>query len=361
MTSNPRLLTLDAVRGVAALGVVMIHLGLEYNNAELARFGHLGVDLFFVMSGFVISRAYDHKLLAGLSWQRFMLLRLARLYPSLFLGVLVGLVAYFVIPASAYPIGMMPGGTYQLSWRSIGHFFLIPDLGAREGTFPLNGVFWSLFFELVANLVHGLTVRRITIFRLAVFVVPIAIWWAFTAATAGKWGFGGGWNGPSFMGGFLRIAWAYGAGMLLHRVMTRPWRAPAIVPVALTVLIMLVPNFGLMMPRIAISLFVLCPLIVLLAAGAEVPPPARAAAAWIGAISYPLYATHHPLLLMIVYGLAPAGVAGMTAAVLAVILFATIAEYVYDAPLRKRLTAWAAPDPSTPVTPAPELPRRMPL
>jgi peptidoglycan/LPS O-acetylase OafA/YrhL len=349
MTSSSRLLTLDAVRGLAALGVVMIHLGLEYNNAELARFGHLGVDLFFVMSGFVISRAYDHKLLAGLSWQRFMLLRLARLYPSMFLGVLVGLAAYFVIPASAYPIGMMPGGMYQLGWRSIGHFLLVPDLRAREGIFPLNGVFWSLFFELAINLVHGVTVRRLTIFRLSVFVVPIAIWWAFTAHKAGSWGWGGGWNGPSFWGGFLRVAWAYGAGMLLHRVTAHRWRAPAIVPVVLTALIMLVPNFGLLMPRLAISLFVLCPLIVALAAAAELPPAARGAAKWLGAISYPLYATHHPLLLMIVYGFAPAGITGMTAAVVAVVLFATIAEYAYDAPLRKRLTAWA-----TPITPAPE-------
>jgi peptidoglycan/LPS O-acetylase OafA/YrhL len=343
MTSNSRLLTLDAVRGLAALCVVLIHLGLEFNNAELARFGHLGVDLFFVMSGFVISRAYDHKLLAGLSWQRFMLLRVARLYPSMFLGVLVGVAAYFVIPASAYPIGMMPGGTYQLGWHSIGHFFLVPDLNARMGTFPLNGVFWSLFFELVINLVHGVTIRRLTILRLSIFVVVTGIWWAFTAYTAGKWGWGGGWNGPSFMGGFLRIAWAYGAGMLLHRVVTARWRTPAIVPVALTALIMLVPNFGLMTARIVVSLFILCPLIVVLAAGAEVPPRARRVAAWLGAISYPLYATHHPLMLMIVYRFEPTGIAGMTASVVTVVLFATIAEYAYDRPVRKRLIAWASP------------------
>lgn len=351
MTSNSRLLTLDAVRGVAAICVVLIHVGLEYNNAEFARFGHLGVDLFFVMSGFVISRAYDHKLLAGLSWQRFMLLRVARLYPSMFLGVIVGFVAYFVIPASAYPIGMIPGGEYQVGWRSIGHFFLVPDLYAREGIFPLNGVFWSLFFELVINLVHGLTVRRLTIVRLTVFVVAVGIWWAFTAHTAGKWGWGGGWNGPSFAGGFLRVAWAYGAGMLLRRVMSDRWRIPAIVPVALTLLIMLVPNFGAITPRIVISLFVLCPLIVMMAAGAEVPPRARGVASWIGAISYPLYATHHPLLLMIVYRFEPR-FAGMVAAVMAVILFATLVEYLYDAPIRKRLVAWASPrDAGTPREP----------
>lgn len=343
MTNNSRLLTLDAVRGLAAVCVVMVHLGLEYNYVELVRFGHLGADLFFMMSGFVISRAYDHKLLAGLSWQRFMLLRIARLYPSIFVGLLVGLAAYWVIPASAYPFGIISGGWYRLGWHSIGHFLLIPDLRAREGIFPLNGVFWSLFFELVANLVHGITVRRLTIFRLAFFVVAVGIWWAYTAHTAGKWGWGGGWNGPSFMSGFLRIAWAYGTGMLLHRTVTHPRRVPAVVPVAMTALVILLPNFGLMTWRIVISAFVLCPLIVVFAAGAEIPPRLSRAAAWIGAISYPLYATHHPLLLMIIHRFEPRGIAGMAAAMVSVILFATIVEYAYDQPIRKRLIAWASP------------------
>jgi len=82
---------------------------------------------------------------------------------------------------------------------------------------------------------------------------------------------------------------------------------------------------------------------VALAAGAEVPRGVRRVAAWMGAISYPLYATHHPLLLMIVSRFRPAGVAELSAAVVAVIVAATIIEYAYDAPIRKRLIAWATP------------------
>jgi len=257
MKNDSRLLALDAVRGLAAICIVLVHLGLAAGNRELARFAYLAVDLFFVMSGFVISRAYDDRLLGGLSWQRFMLLRIARLYPSMFLGLLLGLAAYFIIPPNAYPIGLMPGGTYQLGWHSAAHFFLVPDLSAPEGIFPINGVLWSLFFELAINVVHGLTVRRLTIFRLGVFVVEVGIWWGFTAYAGGKWGWGGGWNGASFLSGFLRVGWAYAAGVLLRRATADRWKIPAVVPVALTLLALLLPNFGLVTPRITITLFVL--------------------------------------------------------------------------------------------------------
>ncbi|HEX6158731.1 MAG TPA: acyltransferase family protein, partial [Thermoanaerobaculia bacterium] len=269
MTDTPRLLTLEAVRGLAALCVVVVHVALETGNYHIIPVGFVALDVFFVMSGFVNSRAYDDKLLAGMSWKRFMLLRVVRFYPSMFLGILVGLVAYAVIPASAYPIGLIQGGDYQLSWKTLGHFVLLPDLTAREGIFPLNGVLWSLFFEMVVIGVHGLTVRYLTIRRLSVFVVAIAVAWAFTALTAGQWGWGAGWNGPSFLRGFLRIGWAYGAGVLLRRATAYGWRVPALVPVALTVLVLFLPDFGLLRPRTILSVFVLAPLIVALAAGAE--------------------------------------------------------------------------------------------
>jgi len=338
MSDRSRLVTLDAVRGLAAVCVVLVHAGLEINNPEIARFSYLAVDLFFVMSGFVISRAYDDKLLGGLTWQRFMLLRLVRLYPSMFLGLLAGFAAYFIIPASAYPIGMIPGGTYHAGWYSIAHFFLIPDLTAREGIFPINGVFWSLFFELVANFVHGIAIRRITIPRLALFVVAMGGWWAYTAYTWGKWGWGGGWNSSTFYGGFLRVSWAYAAGMLLQRVAGERWKAPAWLPVVIAALVFLVPNVGGILPRIVITLFVINPLIVILAAGADVPAAAQRIARWIGGISYPLYATHHPLLLILVSRFRP-GAAGMALSVAVVIAAATLIEYGYDVPIRKRLMA----------------------
>lgn len=327
MTGATRhILTLDAIRGIAAIAVLLIHIGWETGDRSFARFGYLAVDLFFVMSGFVIGRAYEDKLLAGMPWRRFMLLRIARLYPSLFLGALVGLVAYFVIPA----------GTYRLGWYSIGHFFLIPDLTSHEGIFPLNGVLWSLFFELVINAGHGLVVRRMSTVKLSVCVLAMGVWWAWEASQ-GTWG--GGWNRETFIGGLARVGWSYGAGLLLHRVTQDRWSIPAIVPIALAALVLLLPSVSAPTPRIILSVFVLFPLIVALAVASDIPARGRGVARWLGAISYPLYAIHHPLLLVVVTRF-EASLAGrwMVVAV-AIIAVATVVEYAWDRPLRTRLLA----------------------
>jgi peptidoglycan/LPS O-acetylase OafA/YrhL len=339
MTNNARLIALDAVRGFAAIAIVLLHVGLETGPRSLAPYGYLAVDLFFIMSGFVISRAYDDKLLAGMRWRQFMLLRVARLYPSMFLGLLVGLLAYFIVPPSAYPVGLVPGGAYRLGWYSTGHFLLIPDLTAREGIFPLNSVFWSLFFELVMNAIHGLVLRRLTNVRLGALTVVMAIVWARIALTSGPWGWSGGWDGATFLAGFARIGWAYSAGVLLRRVADHRWKVPAIVPLTLAAIVLLVPDLGAVTPRIVMTLFLILPAAVVLAAGAHIPAAARGVARWLGAISYPLYATHQPLLLIIFTRFNVTDRARVIA-VVAAILMATIAEYAYDAPLRARLTAW---------------------
>lgn len=328
MTSRSRpILTLDAIRGLAAIAVLLIHIGWIGGDHSLARFGYLAVDLFFVMSGFVIARAYEQKLRDGMPWSRFLRLRIARLYPSLLLGLLLGLAAHFVVR-----------GTYRLGWTSAAHLVLIPDLTAREGIFPLNGVLWSLFFELVINAVHGLVVRRLTTLRLALFVLVMGCWWAYAATTAGNWG--GGWNGATFLSGFARVGWGYGAGVLLHRLTAGRRRVPASVPIALAAFALLLPPLGgATTARIAISVFVLFPLIVWLAVASEVPPFASGAARWLGAISYPLYAIHHPLLLMIASRVDLRGARREAAVAVAILGMATIVERLYDAPIRRRLLA----------------------
>lgn len=74
---------LDALRGLAALGVVFHHIpataGLSAAGFD-ANFGRM-VDLFFVLSGFVIAASYGAKLSAGFSFSRFIWLRWGRVWP----------------------------------------------------------------------------------------------------------------------------------------------------------------------------------------------------------------------------------------------------------------------------------------
>jgi peptidoglycan/LPS O-acetylase OafA/YrhL len=78
----PRLRELDALRGFAAIAVVLFHLSYLHDKAGLAPFhlsgGHYGVELFFMISGFVIFMS-----LAGArSLGGFLVSRIARLYPA---------------------------------------------------------------------------------------------------------------------------------------------------------------------------------------------------------------------------------------------------------------------------------------
>jgi peptidoglycan/LPS O-acetylase OafA/YrhL len=75
--------TLDALRGVAAIMVVIYHAnptGPIFGH-RLFSAGSLFVDFFFVLSGFVIAAAYGDRLAAGFSRARFLWLRVGRVWP----------------------------------------------------------------------------------------------------------------------------------------------------------------------------------------------------------------------------------------------------------------------------------------
>src|ERR1700716_3540732 len=74
-----RFVTLDALRGAGAATVMAGHAG-----PLLGGYGppltYLAVDMFFVLSGFVISYAYDKKMAAGMRPIEFLRARVKRLY-----------------------------------------------------------------------------------------------------------------------------------------------------------------------------------------------------------------------------------------------------------------------------------------
>jgi peptidoglycan/LPS O-acetylase OafA/YrhL len=83
---------LTGLRIVAAMWVLMHHLsgeiltllpGLSFLAPVMGR-GGMGVDLFFILSGFILSYQYGDRLGSRFSWQeslRFIRLRVARVYP----------------------------------------------------------------------------------------------------------------------------------------------------------------------------------------------------------------------------------------------------------------------------------------
>lgn len=143
---------LTGVRGFLALGVALFHYqllwGLPAEAAGLMNRGRLGVDVFFMLSGFVLTHAYLSRGQAW-TWRSFMVARTARVAP-LHLFIMAGMMV-MVAGAGWVGVGLEPGR------------FNLPDLivtlTLTQAWFPRstlvewNGPVWSLSAEWFAYLI----------------------------------------------------------------------------------------------------------------------------------------------------------------------------------------------------------------
>lgn len=273
---------LDGLRGVAALAVVLFH---SYLDGGIVPNGPLAVDLFFIMSGFVIANSYGARLTSGMARLEFIKRRFVRLYPMLFVGALGGIVLAVlhnkISPGSAYPMrAILSSGGLSLLVLP----YLEPTISEKAFTF--NPPIWSLFFEIVANLVYVAIVRRLTAAVSAAFVVvglALVVWYG---------PLGGGANN-FFVPGFPRVACGFFGGVLLHQIWLRyPHFRFGIgfLPLALALIVLfLIPKVigGLLFVPVYMMLFA----VVWSAIGGGAVNK-RPVMQFLGEVSYPVYLIH---------------------------------------------------------------------
>jgi peptidoglycan/LPS O-acetylase OafA/YrhL len=93
---KPRFEAMDLLRGIAALLVMEWHFPfLGHGDPHFGR-AYLSVDLFFILSGFVIAQAYHGWLTDGGTPGRFLRVRLIRLYPLYLMAALTSAVIWLV-------------------------------------------------------------------------------------------------------------------------------------------------------------------------------------------------------------------------------------------------------------------------
>jgi exopolysaccharide production protein ExoZ len=153
-TERRQLQTIQAARGIAALTVVAFHLTMfvkeTYPGASLwldgFTHGFAGVDLFFVISGFVIVYTSQSYIGQPNKLRSYLTKRFVRVYPMYWLSLLAMLLAM----GAAYWLG---GDSIRASltdkWPDATTFLLTPYHTI------LNGVSWSLSFELFFYLLFG--------------------------------------------------------------------------------------------------------------------------------------------------------------------------------------------------------------
>jgi peptidoglycan/LPS O-acetylase OafA/YrhL len=161
--SRSKIEALESLRGLAALLVVLYHLP-KWNpilDTPIINNGYLMVELFFVLSGFVIYKAYDTHLHNVTELVHFQFLRFARLYPVhlLFLLAFVGIELskyiaqrYFnLVSPNTQPLGE----DYIVAF--IEQLFLVQAIGPTGNATTFNGPAWSISVEFYTYLLFGIT------------------------------------------------------------------------------------------------------------------------------------------------------------------------------------------------------------
>ena len=218
MAADIRALT--GVRGVAAGLVVLYHFGdvqltgggnLDYFRIPL---GYLAVDLFFMLSGFVMGLTYRDKLTVGdvPAFLKFMGKRVARLYPAYFV---IGL--FYLAKIAA---GLSGDNTLQMfsNWDIVGNLLMLSGWGLYVQ--PVIGVAWAASAEmgtyLIVPLLLLVTLRRTPL--VCTLVVVAGLLGIALVAMSGRGSSGplDVVNGNSFYP-MLRAASGFAIGMGLYR------------------------------------------------------------------------------------------------------------------------------------------------
>ncbi len=139
--------SIQAFRAIAALFVVGFHstvLWHEKFDGSVVPWenGNAGVDLFFVISGFIM--VLSSRRMRGRSdgWRRFVVLRLVRIAPMYWLATAAKLAAIAAVPALALH-------TRPTAWNTVASFLFVPSRDATGLIRPVLDVGWTLSFEML--------------------------------------------------------------------------------------------------------------------------------------------------------------------------------------------------------------------
>jgi peptidoglycan/LPS O-acetylase OafA/YrhL len=207
-------LTLHALRGVAAVSVVVVHLRIWFPGVALLSNAYLAVDFFFMLSGFVIAHAYEQRLIAGMTFRTFAKARAIRMCPLLLLASVLGFAAELIRPhvmASELHVGA------AALWLVLGILCIpiVPGAGRVGQFFPLNWPAWSLFFEFLVNGLYALLVKWLSNRLLLLIILASACAEIAASLYLGRVTIG---RDIAFFSGVPRALFPFFTGVLLCRM-----------------------------------------------------------------------------------------------------------------------------------------------
>ena len=181
---------LTGIRFVAAFWVLLYHLQDPLDRigvmdipvlSDVIRVGRLGVDLFFALSGFIITHTYLTRMgprLAVGATVEFWWLRLARIYPVHFVMLNVAGIA---VIAQAWVTGVDKDRPWLNAWDYVRNLLLIQEWGPHPDR-GWNVVAWSLSMEWLAYLLFPLLVLLLFALRKRVPTPVLVLAWFIALA-----------------------------------------------------------------------------------------------------------------------------------------------------------------------------------
>ena len=340
--------------------VVWFHIFEAYATSHLDQrinHGYLAVDFFFILSGFVIGYAYDDRW-KTMTVKEFIKRRIIRLHPMVVMGAVIGALLFYFQGCSVWDVSKVTVTALLLA--TFINAALIPATPGTEirglgEMYPLNGPSWSLFFEYIGNILYALFIRKLSTKALKVLVAcaggALAIFSIF-----GPYGdicAGFSLTGVEFTCGFLRLLYAFSAGLLLSRIFKPIHFKGSFWICSLSVVVLLaVPRIGGaehlwrngLYDTVCFALFF--PLIVYGGASGRITDKyTQRMCKFLGDISYPLYMVHYPFIYLYYAWVKNEGLTfrdslpGALAVVVGSILLAYICLKLYDEPVRRYLVS----------------------
>jgi len=156
-TRTSRFKSIDALRGIAAILVIVLHVSQEFLRIDHIRatgkgmldflqlfdLGRIGITIFFIISGFVICKSFNPR---KKELKSFAIKRFFRLYPLFWFSLIIG--ALVLWPKQGY----LPLGIREI----LANFTMLP---AFFGAPFVIGLYWTLETELIFYLLAGLLYR----------------------------------------------------------------------------------------------------------------------------------------------------------------------------------------------------------
>jgi peptidoglycan/LPS O-acetylase OafA/YrhL len=290
--------------------------------SEWARYGYLGVHLFFMISGFVIIFS-----IKGQTAGRFAVSRISRLFPAFWAAIIITSVVIYFADAREY---------FMQWWQVLANFTMMNHL---FGIPAVDGSYWSLYVELHFYFLIWLMIllgqQQRELFWITLWLLIAAAWQCYPM-----------WKVELFLA--ARYAPFFAAGALICRIRTDglSWRLSALYFLAwilsLNIMVGVSPAVSLESgeSRVIIATLITLQFILMAGVGLGVFSGIKwPVVAMLGALTYPLYLLHEVIGWIFLSRMPPKShdIYGVMAVVCLMVLIAWMINYLVERPAGPRL------------------------